>query len=502
MISRMWRLGWLGACFGALACGGGGGGATDATTADSGRDTMGVDAPEVDAPEIDTNFDANIEREPTTDIGDEGQEVWVFMQSHLHTTGFHDCANNPTSPAPPPDGQCYTAEGILGFLQEALANGASDMIITDHNNIDSWFDPAFAPLANIDRTAYATPLRGTEWSSGDGHMTLMWPTEAVASNAEAIERRFIYAAGNQEPIIDQADYAAVIAMVQEAGGIAIINHPELAIHVFPEDSLGADGVEVGIPPNPLDDFTGGFGVQSSKEARDWWQRRLVEGQRLAGTAGADHHHGGGDIPGLEAPTFGIAVNYVRIDPALPRPSSVTEALSDPDGTIQAHSDAIVDAVRRGHVMIVENEEAPRVYVGVDLDGDGRFHDARSGDCILPSRLEGVDQVRMRVRIVGATPGSGDHFNFLAWTHQSDEDETWRTEVDYDDGFMSAAEYEVDPEDPFSIFLNVPIDPAEREFIRFVLERDVLGPFNDTEAVTNPIYLGDWDKECDGSEPLY
>lgn len=476
----------------------------DAAGTDTGSDTMGIDVPGLDAPEFDSNFDANVEREPTTDIGDEGQEVWVFMQSHLHTTGFHDCANNPTSPGPPPDGQCYTAEGILGFLQEALINGASDMIITDHNNIDAWFDPAFAPLANIDRTAYATPLRGVEWSSGDGHMTLMWPTEVVASNAEAIAQHFIYEGGNEEPVIDQSEYEDVIDAVHAAGGIVMINHPELAIHVFPEDSLGADGVEVGIPPNPLDDISGGsVGLQSSKQARDWWQRRLVEGQRLAGTAGADHHHGGGDIPGLEAPTFGIAVNYVRIDPALPRPASVADALGDPDGTIQAHGDAIVDAVRRGHIMVVENETAPRVYIGVDLDGDGLFHDARAGDCITPERLDGATQVRLRLRIVGSSPGGGDHFNLLAWTEASADDEAWRTEVEYDEGFEEGgAEFEVDPSDPFAIFVDVPVDPAGAGFIRFVLERDVLGPFNDTEAVTNPIYFGDWGDECAGSEPLY
>lgn len=67
-----------------------------------------------------------VEMEPLTDIGDELQEVWVFMQSHLHTTGFHECANNPIDPM---EGvPCYTSEGITAFLEEALDNDASDMI--------------------------------------------------------------------------------------------------------------------------------------------------------------------------------------------------------------------------------------------------------------------------------------------------------------------------------------------------------------------------------------
>jgi hypothetical protein len=474
------------ACIVGSACGGDDGptDVTDDPPADS-----GPDRPDLPMGEL----------EPDTDIGDEGQEVWIFMQSHLHTTGFHDCANNPTDPAPPPEGQCYSAEGILAFLQDALANGASDMIITDHNNIDSWFDPAFAPLADIDRTAYATPLRGVEWSSGDGHMTLFFPRAAVDSNAAALEMGFAYAPGNQAAPADPIVYGDTIAAVHDAGGVAIINHPELAIHVFPEDSYGADGVEVGIPPNPLDDVSGGsVGFQASAEARAFWQRRLRAGQRLAGTAGADHHHGGGDIPGLEAPTFGIAINYIRLDPVFPLPATVADALTDAETTIDQRSDAVVDALRRGHVMITESESAPRVFVGADRDGDGRFHDARAGDCLAAAP---GDTVRVRVRITQVTAGGGDHFNFLAFDHRGDG-EQWRAEVDYETGFPPSPEYTVDPADPYAIELDVPVEASGRGFLRFELERDIVGPVNDTEVVTNPIYLGDWGEECAGSAPLY
>ena len=167
-------------------------------------------------------------------------------------------------------------------------------------------------------TRYATPLRGTEWSSGDGHMTLLFPTEAAADGAEALANGWIFGEGNDTPVSDPDEYRRVIASVHAAGGAVMINHPELAIHVFPESTFDADGVEVGIPPNPLDDVGGGaISLHSSAEARRWWHRRLFMGDRLAGTAGADHHHGGGDIPGLESPTFGIAVNLIRIDPTLP-----------------------------------------------------------------------------------------------------------------------------------------------------------------------------------------
>ena len=490
-----------------IACGGGGQSAEDASVPDAPMtDTPMADTPMVDGgldvPAIDGGpdvFDAGppVEMEPATDIGDELQEVWVFMQSHLHTTGFHSCANNPTAP----EEACYSSEGIRGFLDEALDNDASDMVITDHNNIESWFDPAFAPVARGER--YATPLRGTEWSSGDGHMTLLFADEAASSNAEALTNGWVYGPGNRGPLDSEGVYEDIISSVHAAGGVVMINHPELAIHSFPEDSYGADGVEVGIPPNPLDDIGGGaVGLQASAEARRYWQRRLVSGDRLAGTAGSDHHHGGGDIPGLEAPTFGVAVNLLRIDPALPMPASAADAVANPALTIQQRSNAVVDAVRTSHIMVVEDINAARVYIGADTDADGRFHNARAGDCIQPESFDGAE-FRVRLKITNPSNAFGsNHYNLEAWDHTDDNRPAWFVQVDYEDGFAESDLYTIDPDDPFAIEFTLDFDPSERRFLRFVLVRDVLGPFNDTDVVVNPIYYGDWAEECAGSAPLY
>jgi len=329
-------------------------------------------------------------------------------------------------------------------------------------------------------------------------MTVFLPREAVGSNAEALAMDWAHAPGNQAPVDDFTVYADVIDSVHAAGGVVMINHPELAIHVFPEMSLGADGVEVGIPPNPLDDTTGGAGFQASVEARRFWHRRLRSGERLAGTAGADHHHGGGDIPGLEAPTFGIAVNYIRLDPAFPLPETVADALTDAETTIDLHSDAVIDAIRRGHVMVTESATAPRIFLGADRDGDGRFHDARAGDCL---EVAPGETVRVRLRITQVSDGPGDHFNFLAFDHTSD-DHIWLEEVSYTDGFPASANYDIDPDDPYAIEFDVTVGDSGRGFVRFVLERDVVGPVNDTETVVNPIYFGDWGDECAFSAPLY
>lgn len=445
------------------------------------------------------------ELEPDSEVGDDRGESWVFMQSHLHTTGYHSCANDPMTAIPLPDGACFTSQGISDFLQEALDNNATDMIITDHNNIDAWFDPAFAPMADGTMARYATPLRGSEWSSKNGHMTLLFPTEAATSNAQALAMGWIFEEGNDADVMSDDDYITVINSVHSAGGVVMINHPELLIHAYPEATLGADGIEVGIPPNPLDDVT--FqdpipNLQASKEARDFWQRRLVSGDRVAGTAGADHHSGDGDIPGLEAATFGTAVNLVRVDPDLPNTVDAVTALAEPTRTIDQRSAIIIDAVRRGHIMIVESQDAARVYLGADIDGDGRFHDARAGDCILPDRMTKTE-MRLRFRITNVTSTTlTTHYNFVVWTAASVDSEILNVEVDYDDGFAPDPAYDIDPNDPFTIEMTVPYDANAKNFLRVVLERDVLGPFNDTDVVTNPIYFGNWGSECDGSAPLY
>ena len=38
------------------------------------------------------------------------------------------------------------------------------------------------------------PLRGTEWSSGQGHMTIMFPRQVVDTNQQAIDEGFVWAA--------------------------------------------------------------------------------------------------------------------------------------------------------------------------------------------------------------------------------------------------------------------------------------------------------------------
>lgn len=440
------------------------------------------------------HIDPSADPEPPWDIGDD--EVWVIMQSHLHTSARHECANRPLDP-PAAGEPCYTAEGVSAFLDAALEVGARDMIITDHNNVDAWFDPVFAPRASADGSSYATPIRGTEWSSGDGHIGLVFSAPVVTSNQAAYEAGLLWGPGNHEHIQSPADYDRVIAATHALGGVAIINHPHLLSHGFEAATHGADAVEVGVAKNPIHDL-GEVPVSGIQAAVAWWQERLASGDRITGMAGADHHHGEGDMPLLKSPVFGVSMNVIRVDPALPDFDSALEAIANPTITIDQRGALVADAIARGHVMVVERPTSPRVHVGADLDGDGRFHDAREGDC-APSA---AGSVRVRIRVT--QPGEGfltSHYNLSVVTEQG---QLLKLEVDYEDGIDDkGGQVDVDPEDPFAMTLTIPVDPSRRQYLRVELERDVFGPWNDTEVITNPIYFGAaWGQECAGSAPLY
>lgn len=438
------------------------------------------------------------EAEPPYDIGEE--EVWVLMQSHLHTSARHVCANLPLET--PPEGEpCYTSEGISAFLDAAVEGGARDMIITDHNNVDAWFDPAFVPRAGDDDSFYATPIRGTEWSSGDGHIGLVFSSRVVTTNHAGYEAGLIWGPGNHERIHSSEDYDRVIAATHALGGVAIINHPHLLSHGFEAATHGADAVEVGVAQNPIHD-AGEIGPVSGRQAAiAWWQARLASGDRITGLAGADHHHGEGDMPLLKSPIFGVSVNLIRVDPALPDYDSALEAVANPEITIDQRGALVSDAIARGHLMVVEKAESPRVYLGADLDGDGRYHDAREGDCVRPEALPATGELTVRVRVADAGEGFlTDHYNLRVVTEQG---QLFVVEVDYEDGIDDKGGHlDIDPDDPFAMTLHLPRDPSRRQYVRVELERDVLGPWNDTEVVTNPIYFGAWGQECAGSAPLY
>jgi len=428
--------------------------------------------------------------EANRDIGD-GEE-WIVMQSHLHTTGMHKCSHDPLNPPPGAEGQCYSAEGIEAFLDAALEYGASDMIITDHNSIGAWFDPAFAPKASADRSRYATPLRGTEWSSGGGHLTLFFPRQVAESNAHGHELGIPWDETQAPEDPTPAHYDEIADTVHGHDGLVVINHPKLRFHPFPADTHGADAVEVGVVPK--------LGIQSTRATRLWWHRRLLDTDRITAMAGSDHHHGDSDVPLVHDPIFGVAVNLIRVDTTLPNVERVEDALANPEATIDMRSDISADAIRRGHVMVIEDLHTPRVYIGADTNDNGLFHDARAGDCVPASAITS-GSIRIRVRVTqAAKEGIGGHYNVRFFSHES-ENHDFYVKLDPENGFANNSRYEIDPDDPFAIELDVPVDAHAAGFFRIELEHDRFARPNVNKTVTNPIYFGRWGAQCGESRPL-
>jgi len=87
---------------------------------------------------------------------------------------------------------------------------------------------------------------------------------------------------------------------------------------------------------------------------------------------------------------------------------------------------------------------------------------------------------------------------LFFNDRSDSSHWFYVELEPLDGFEENEHYAIDPDDPFSIVMRVPVDTSAPGFLRIELEDDVLGPYNDTKTITNPIYFGDWGDECEGS----
>lgn len=271
----------------------------------------------------------------------------------------------------------FKPEGIERIFELAAKHHFAMAMITDHNTVAHWFHPLFTTTNGV------IPVRGTEWTSDDGHANIIdfeveGPEDAIAP----CDSEQASAPCGEDGI----DYADMVEEVHQRGGLVIINHPRLARHHWPEDTFGADAVEV----------NGNLSDVSGKKGRAWWHGRLAAGQRLTAFGGSDWHfwrpfddedesHVHCLVEGAVArawpkPRFIDAVNLVRMEtPSVP---------------------ALREAIRGGHVQVLKRPDSPRLYMGADVDGDGSFAEIRAGDTIPP----GDGPVRVQVRVLG---GRGD-----------------------------------------------------------------------------------------------
>ena len=232
------------------------------------------------------------------------------------------------------------AEVISKADQVASGMGMEACVsITDHRTIDAYFDPEFVPIG------VAQPMKGEEWG-GSGH--------AGALNFTGDTRITEYSGEDR--------YEQMVQETHSRGGIVIVNHPR------PQDwetdlRLGVDGIEVWNtlvwgPKNEL--------------GLDWWQHLLAAGERVTAMGGSDSHF---IFLPIESP-----FNLVWCE--------------------SNHPDDVVDGILDGRVLILAEPLSARVFPSADVDGDGEYDDAMTGDAV---DITGTAVVDFQMRVEGGGP---------------------------------------------------------------------------------------------------
>ncbi len=214
----------------------------------------------------------------------------------------------------------------------------ASVAITDHRNIDAYFDPGFVPVG------VAVPIKGEEWG-GAGHAgALNFTGDSPITEYQGTDR-----------------YERMVQETHARGGIVIVNHPRSDAWET-DRRLGVDGIEV---------WNTGFWDANNQKGLDWWHRLLVAGERITALAGSDSHFI--FIP-IEKP-----LNLVWCESNQP--------------------DDVVEGILNGRVIMLGAPASPRVFPGADLDGDGYYNDAMVGDVVEVAIPVSVD---FQIQVEGAS----------------------------------------------------------------------------------------------------
>ncbi|MFZ6182751.1 CehA/McbA family metallohydrolase [Nannocystis pusilla] len=270
-----------------------------------------------------------------------------LVANHVHTLVSDRYSHAPTAAN---ESRAYDPAGLRAAIAAFHGDGVDAIVVTDHNSAHAGFDPAIA-------TAPLTVIPGMEWTTRRGHalqigLTLDKPADAIMPPP-----------WRARVVAD--DFRRMVAETHRRGDLVIIAHPRVPFRTWPDDTFGADGVEV-------------WGLDSvvirNRQAVRWWHDRLTRGERLVAVAGTDLH------PGAWLRHHRRPLNRV---------AATTCGAAD-----------VLAGLRAGHVLLVDDRDAPRIVLAVD---DG----ARPGDTVeLAGRTELVLQLRVlagagaRVRLLG------------------------------------------------------------------------------------------------------
>ena len=274
-----------------------------------------------------------------------------LVANHVHTIVSDRYSHAPT---PPNARWAYSPDGLRAALTAFASDGVAAIVLADHNAVDAALDPqiARAPL---------TVIPGMEWTTRRGHALLIGLP--VARREDAV----LPPPWRTRP--RTADFRAMVARTHARGGLVVIAHPRVPFRTWPNDTFGADGVEV-------------WGLKSfvlrNPAALRWWHDRLTRGERLIAIAGTDLH------PGARIRRHRDPLNRVHAE--------------------RCDAPTILAAVRAGHLALVRDRHAPTLLLGVEAGGALDFAEAAAGDTVpLAATLD------VQVRVLG---GAGTRLRLL------------------------------------------------------------------------------------------
>jgi Protein of unknown function (DUF3604) len=269
---------------------------------------------------------------------------WLAGDGHVHTCYSHDsyCLGDDNTG---PD-TFYSSGGTVGQrFGEAAAKGLDFLVISDHDDVRAWSDPAFGSQGVLGVRAYEHSLAG-----GLGHAHVLGAPGTY---------------GDLEPEL-------LAEQVRADGGLFQANHPT---YKGEAPLTGCEDVASG---GPATHWRLGFRVRPDAvevwnptalipPAEVFWECWLQHGWRLPATAGSDSH--GATQPTLGLPTLWVLARdrspaavldairagrttISRLPPALGGATIVLEADADRDGTYEA---TVGDSVRPGTPMRVRSQ---------------------------------------------------------------------------------------------------------------------------------------------------
>ena len=270
---------------------------------------------------------------------------WYRGDLHVHT-GHSDggCASQNGKRVPCP---------LHRSLEAAAARGLDFVVVSEHNTTSH--HQALAELQGFFDDLLLIP--GREITTFQGHLNVFGVTAPLD-----------FQLGSERA----PDLSRILDQVEAAGGLAVINHP----------NLPSGEVCMGCGWTARTDFARIAAIEAVNGAISsgplsgvgFWEKQLGEGRRITAVGGSDNH-----------------------DPTL----SGNRAVGVPTTVVHADNlshDAILAGLRGGHVFIDVEGTKDRL---LEITARANGRSARMGDALA---TEAGDLVRLKVRVAGAAGG--------------------------------------------------------------------------------------------------